>query len=147
MCGSGVGPLFNLELISGSATVDANQNILEWQLTTEIGRTFPRFSSTFRATVVPDSVQRRRHVRVPRAPAARLPDRFPDRGARRVGTLERDDDNTAPDSFPMKSRVTQSASEIALREVLDGISTEDVDAIAGSSRASWCTWRFRCSRC
>src|SRR6185369_5109335 len=48
---------------------------------------------------------------------------------RRLRTLERDDDISAPDAFPAKSRVTQSASEISLEEVLAGIATEDVQAV------------------
>jgi hypothetical protein len=186
-CGSGVGPPFDIEFVSGSATSDANREILERQLTKEIDRTFKRFSSTFRATVLPDSVQRdavirylARRLRICRiaflteastsygeefADSAKKPttetcpdgtdlrlvnlpfplhisklqnlafDSTPTKESssaalqRRLGNLERDDDSSKPDSFPTKSRVTQSASEIALREVLDGISTEDVDAI------------------
>jgi hypothetical protein len=185
-CSRGPGPPFNLEIISGSATVDDNQPVLGAKLSAQIQKRFPQFSSSFRATVHPDSAQREfvldylvkrldicrvaflteasttygeqfadpanqpdvrcndgslpRLVNLPfPLHISKLQNIAPDAAAakepsapglqRRLGALERDDDSPTPDSFPTKSRVTQSASEIALREVLDGIATEDVDAI------------------
>jgi hypothetical protein len=43
--------------------------------------------------------------------------------------LERDDDVGMDDSFPARSHVTQSASEISMQQVLHAIATEDVDAV------------------
>jgi hypothetical protein len=46
-CGAGPDLPFNLEFVSGAATSDDNQRVLDTELTAEIRGIFPRFTSTF----------------------------------------------------------------------------------------------------
>ncbi|HXU00211.1 MAG TPA: hypothetical protein VN903_04430, partial [Polyangia bacterium] len=189
-CGSNIVPPFDLEFISGSATVDDNQGTLGKDLERKIrSSSFPGFNSSFHATVHPESAHQRfvldylvYRLGVCRIAAltesstsygegwTRAADENKSRsldckdgakvrlvnlpfplhisklqgpqengdsatGAsssgvpRRLRALERDEDVNEPDSFPAKSRVTQSAAEVSLEEVLAGIATEEVQAV------------------